>query len=80
MHLHHPFIRVLRSTERRVRRPVEAEVRGPLLARRRGLAGQLPAQRRDERALPDLRSLDPANLTGLVLGCIEANFCKKICV
>ena len=57
MHLHHPFIRVLRSTERRVRRPVEAEVRGPLLARRRGLAGQLPAQRRDERALPDLPPL-----------------------
>ena len=24
--------------------------------------------------------LDRANLTGLVLGCIEAKFCKKICV
>ena len=23
---------------------------------------------------------DRANLTGLVLGCIEAKFCKKICV
>ena len=25
-------------------------------------------------------ALDRANLTGLVLGCIEAKFCKKICV
>ena len=24
--------------------------------------------------------VDRANLTGLVLGCIEAKFCKKICV
>ena len=24
--------------------------------------------------------LDRADLTGLVLGCIEAKFCKKICV
>ena len=24
--------------------------------------------------------LERANLTGLVLGCIEAKFCKKICV
>ena len=46
-----------------------------------------PAQRRvaaqlrghDEAVTADHR-LDRANLTGLVLGCIEAKFCKKICV
>ena len=50
--------------------------------------------RRDERNLREHREaeeeglddglngalLDRANLTGLVLGCIEAKFCKQICV
>ena len=34
----------------------------------------------DLRAAGSAALLDRANLTGLVLGCIEANFCKKICV
>ena len=29
---------------------------------------------------PLVAELDRANLTGLVLGCIKAKFCKKICV
>ena len=36
----------------------------------------LPAKRCSWAAAP----LDRANLTGLVLGCIEAKVCKKICV
>ena len=51
-------------------------------------AGSAPAPARQEvraaagwRALPMTAALlDRANLTGLVLGCIEAKFCKKICV
>ena len=37
-----------------------------------------PATSRGGR--PAAALLDRANLTGLVLGCIEAKFCKKICV
>ena len=39
-------------------------------------------QRVPQRAEPQQAThrLDRANLRGLVLGCIEAKFCKKICV
>ena len=33
-----------------------------------------------DNTVPSAALLDQANLTGLVLGCIETKFCKKICV
>ena len=51
----------------------EARLR-PQIVRRRSALGRL---------LPDLehQRLTPmANFRGLILGCIEAKFCKKICV
>ena len=40
----------------------------------------VPASGPKAQAIPTAALLDRANLTGLVLGCIEAKFCRKICV
>ena len=55
-----------------------SEAAQELLLRRYPLF-QLPGGARGRPNIPPTTK-DRANLTGLVLGCIEANFCKKICV
>ena len=57
---------------------------GPARRRRVRLGDELLRRRAPVPALTLARGREPelgrANLTGLVLGCIEAKFCKKICV
>jgi len=50
------------------------------LLRAHMLAEEARVSKRGRLASSSAALLDRANLTGLVLGCIKAKFCKKICV
>ena len=53
---------------------------GPTVARGRGVVAPAPRARRGVPPAPQPAGRVLTNLTGLVLGCIEVKFCKKICV